>query len=395
MKISKIETIILKVPLGSQRFYSSQCAFPERNSMLVRITAENGLTGWGECGQYGPAEPVAACIEHVLAPRVIGRDVHPTQLWEEMYAGTRDFGQKGSYIEAISGIDIALWDLLGRHLKAPVSTLLGGACRTSIGSYATGCYYRGEDHLDYRESLPKLAAEAKSYVDAGFRMLKIKVGLLRIEQDVERVAAIRDAIGKEVELLVDANHSYNAFNAVRMAKELARFDVRWFEEPVPPEDRSGYREVRKFSLIPVAGGECEYTRYGFRDFISEGCVDIVQPDVCVCGGLSEFMKIHALASSFGIAVIPHVWGSGIALAAALQAIAVLPLFPHTANPVGLQNEPVIEYDRNHNPLRDDLLVEQFTLVDGRVPVPQTPGLGVTVKEDVLKKYTTRHQTIGG
>ncbi len=394
MKIAQLETFILKVPLGQQRFYSSQCAFPERNSMLVRLTGDNGLTGWGECGQYGPAEPVASCLADVLAPRILGREVEPTRLWEELYAATRDFGQKGAYIEAMSGIDIALWDLLGRELQSPVWKLLGGAFRTSVEAYATGCYYRGEDHLDYRGSLPALASEARSYIEAGFRMLKIKVGLLRIEQDIERVAAIREAVG-DATLLVDCNHAYNASQAVRMARALARFDVRWLEEPVPPEDRSGYREVRRAQAVPVAGGECEYTRYGFRDLLAEGCVDIAQPDVCVGGGLSEFLKIHALASSFGVPVIPHVWGSGIALATALHAVAVLPPHPHTANPVGLQNAPVIEYDRNHNPLRDDLLVEQFGVRDGRVAVPQGAGLGVTVREDVLRRYTTKHQTVGG
>ena len=174
MKISHITTFMPRVPLGKEWFYSSQCAFPERNSLIVRVETDDGLVGWGDGGQYGPPEPVAACVEHVLAPKIVGRSPHETgRIWEELYAATRDFGQKGAYIEAISAIDIALWDLKGQSLGVPVHNLLGGAFRDSIAAYATGCYYRGKAALDHRGALAKLAAEAVSYVDAGFRMLKI------------------------------------------------------------------------------------------------------------------------------------------------------------------------------------------------------------------------------
>jgi len=187
--------------------------------------------------------------------------------------------------------------------------------------------------------------------------------------------------------MVDANHAYNAATAIRMGRGLERFDVRWFEEPVPPEDHDGYRAVRRALSIAVAGGECEFTRYGFRDLIAGGCVDIAQPDLCAAGGISEWLKIQALAESFGVWVIPHVWGSGVALAAALHVLAASPPFPHTANPLPLQNEPVIEYDRNPNPLRDKLLTEEITLFNGRLPVPQGPGLGIQINEEVLRQYS--------
>lgn len=392
MKIKQVTTFIARVPLGKQRFYSSQCAFPERNSLLVCVETDAGIQGWGEGGQYGPAEPVASCIEHVLTPRLLGRDpVDREVLWHELYSATRDFGQKSCYIEALSAIDIALWDIGGKALGEPVCRLLGGQFRTSIPAYATGCYYRGDNYLELDRTLEDLAAEARGYREAGFRMLKMKVGLLEVERDLERVAAVRDAVGPDCLLLVDANHAYNATTAVRMARGLGRHDVRWFEEPVPPEDRDGYRAVRHTGCVPVAGGECEYTRYGFRELIAGGCVDIAQPDICVAGGFSEWFKIRALAESFGIWVIPHVWGSGVALAAALHALAALPPFPHTANPIPLQNEPVIEFDRNHNPLRDDLLTETISVADGRVPVPEGSGLGIEVNEDVLQRYATRYK----
>lgn len=387
MKIARIETIVLRMPLGAERFFSSQCAFPERNSLLVRVETDSGLVGWGEGGQYGPPEPVATCIDAVLTPQLVGRDPRLVgRIWEELYANTRDFGQKGTYIEAISALDIALWDILGKHLDTPVHLLLGGAYRDSVHAYATGCYYRGKDYLNHTAGLDALASEARSYVEAGFDTLKIKVGLLSVRADLERVAAIRGAIGPETALLVDSNHAYNAPTAVRMGRGMEAFDVGWFEEPVPPEDRDGYRTVRAALDIPVAGGECEYTRYGFRELLAGGCVDIAQPDLAVAGGFTGWRDIQALATSFGIPVVPHVWGSGIALAAALQVLAVIPPQPHTANPIPLQNEPIVEFDRNRNALRDDLLVEPIRLVDGRVPVPQGPGLGIQVDMDVLAQY---------
>ena len=387
MKIKKIETFILRVPLGSERFLSSQCPFPERNSLLVRVETEDGLIGWGEGGQYGPPEPVAACLNAVLAPRLIGRDPRqPGRIWEELYALVRDYGQKGPYIEAISALDIALWDILGQSLDLPIHTLLGGAFRDSVAAYATGFYYRGNGYLDHKSSLPALAEEAQTHLDASFNAFKIKVGLLSVEADLERVAAVREAAGPRVQLLVDTNHAYSVATAIRMGRGLEELDVQWLEEPVVPEDYEGYRQVRRALNIPIAGGECEYTRYGFAKLIGGGCVDIAQPDLCVAGGFSEWIKIQALASSFHVAVIPHVWGSGVALAAALHALAAIPPSPHTANPVPLQNEPVIEFDRNYNPLRDDLLTHSFTLQAGRVPVPQEPGLGIQINEEVLETY---------
>jgi D-galactarolactone cycloisomerase len=388
MKIVSIKTYAPRAPLGKERFYSSQCPFPQRNSLLTRIETDDGLVGWGEGGQYGPSETVAACIEHVLAPKVIGRSPHELGcIWEELYGLTRDFGQKGTYVEAISAIDIALWDLKGKALGVPVHNLLGGAFRDSISGYATGCYYRGENAFDHKAELENLAAEAKAYADSGFKMLKIKIGLLSVEADIERVAAIRDAIGPDMHLLADSNHAYLAPTAIRMGRALQDFGCLMFEEPVPPEDHDGYRTVRNALDIAVSGGECEFTRWGFRKLIAEGCVDIVQPDICASGGLSEFQKIWSFASAYGVPVMPHVWGSGVALSAALHALAAMPLQPYTANPIPFQNEPVIEFDRNPNPLRDELLQETIVLgEDGRVSVPQGPGLGIEIDESALARF---------
>jgi D-galactarolactone cycloisomerase len=218
-------------------------------------------------------------------------------------------------------------------------------------------------------------------------MLKIKVGLLPVKEDLERVAAIREAIGPDIGLFVDANHAYNAFTAIRIGRGLEKNGVIFFEEPVPPEDHDGYRQLRATLDLAIAGGECEYTRYGFRNLLMGGCVDIAQPDLCIAGGFSEWLKIQGIASSLGIPVVPHVWGSGVALAAALHALAATPPSPHTSNPIPLQNEPIIEFDRSPNPLRDQLLHNPIQLVDSQVPVPQDAGLGIQIDESVIEKFT--------
>lgn len=386
MKIERVETFVLKAPLGADTFFSSQAAFPERTSLLVRLTSADGAVGWGEGGQYGPAEPVKACIDHVLAPQLLAMaDASPGVAWETLYARTRDFGQKGPYVEAISAIDIALWDILGKTLGAPVSALIGGRFRDSVKAYGTGGYYTSTEFTVERD-LSALAETVSAYASDGFGMLKIKVGLLPVAQDAKRVQTVRAALGEDFVLLADANHAYDSAIAVAMGRVLEDSMFQFFEEPVPPEDRIGYARVRSRLDIPIAGGEAEYTRYGFRDLIEDGCVDIVQPDICVCGGISEVLKITTLATSHNLRTVPHVWGSGVALAAALQVCSALPSTPYTHVPVPLQNEPVIEFDRTRNPLRDDLLTDGFRLDHGRVQVPDQPGLGIEVDMGVVGRY---------
>jgi len=396
-KIDKIEVFMMRSPpLGKAKFWSSQTAFPERNSMLVKVTSGD-LSGWGEAGHYGPAEPVAAAIEHVLGQRIIGKSIQPAVIYDDLYNYSRDFGQRGTYVEAISGIDVALWDLLGKKLGVPVCKLLGGAFRTRVKVYATGCYYKhnGDDAstLDVVKERAEAVAEAKKFKDAGFKGMKMKVGLLRVDDDAKRVAAVRAAIGPDMKLMIDGNHAHSVPSAVRLAKAVEKYDITWFEEPVIPEDIEGYHRLQAQTHIPIAGGEASFTRYGFRDLFcgpKGPCMSFAQPDISAAGGLSEFAKIATLASTFGVTIIPHVWGSAVAVAAGLHAVASLPLTPHTANPSYLENECVMEFDRNPNALRDELLVgHKFTLgEDGALAVPMDrPGLGIVVDEAAVKRFT--------
>lgn len=391
MKIEDVKIFLLKVPIEKERFYSSQCAFSNRKSLLVQVKTDNGLSGWGECGQYGPGEPVATFVEMVLKPRLIGKNpLDFSVLWEDMFTGIRDFGRKTTGIEAISGIDIALWDIVGKFYDKPVYELLGGAFRNKIRGYATGCYYRGEDILDYKKSLHSLKDEANRYMDAGFTALKGKVGLLHVEEDAERVATIREAIGKDAVLMIDANHAYNLHSAKKMGKYLEEQHVHFFEEPVLPEDLYGYASLRQSLNLAIAAGENEYTRYGFYELIKNNCLDIIQPNVGCAGGFTEVKRIEAIANTAHVQLIPHCWGSGVAMAAALQLCATLSPVPHIAFPKAPENDPMIEYDQNFNPLRDELLREKFVVKDGFVNVPQKPGLGIEINMDILEKYSTTH-----
>ncbi len=396
MRIEEITTFVLKMPLGDRRFYSSQAAFPERNSFLVRLRADNGLVGWGEGGQYGPAEPVATFVEDVFAPWVLGKDpVMVGGLWEENYARTRDFGRGSAAVEAISALDTAMWDLKGQALGVSLADLAGGRVREGITAYATGCYYTDEDLADPSAAAPRAAREAASYAEAGFPAVKIKIGLLSARHDIGRARAIREALGDELRVMADANHAYDVPSAKIVGAALGDLGYGWFEEPVVPEDLDGYAELRAGLSIPIAGGECVYTRYGFRELLVRRCCDILQPDISASGGFSEALKIQALASAFSVRIVPHVWGSGIAVATALQFLATLPVAPFTANPLPFESEPVVEFDRNPNALRDDLVEPAPRLVGGKIPVPEGPGLGVRVRNDVLARYTTRTRRIGG
>jgi D-galactarolactone cycloisomerase len=391
--IDQIDIFILKAPLGDKAFYSSQGYFTERSSLLVRIRCSDGTEGWGEGGQYGPPEPPATCIRDVLGPRLIGRNPEqPGVIFEELYAFSRDFGQKGAYIDALSAIDIALWDIFGKSVGRPVHALLGGGFRDRVKAYGTGCYYP-TDYARHTEMLGKLEKEVEAIRATGVGAVKMKVGLLPVRQDIERMRLVRSTLGDEVDLMVDANHAYSFAPALKIGRAAEEIGALWLEEPVVPEDRAAYRRLRDQLDIAIAGGECEFTRYGFRDLLAEQCVDIAQPDLCAAGGFTEWRNILTLASCFGVQTIPHVWGSGVAVAAATHALAIAPLQPHTAAPVALQNEPMIEFDRTYNPLRDDLLETPFTVEDECLAIPQGPGLGVSVNEEVLARFTVQEDSV--
>ena len=377
MKIADVRTHVLQAAL-SQPFAYSRAWYDTRTAMLVEIETDDGQIGWGEC--YGPAAINSAVVKSI-APWLIGEDPLRTDfLWQTVYARLRDHGQKGVVIEGLSGIDIALWDIKGKHFGVPAHQLLGGRVRSEVQAYATGLYRRiSGDPLHY------LAEEAAGYVAEGFKAVKLKVGF-GVEEDAAVTRAVREAIGPGIALMVDANHAYDATAAIRLGRMIEPYDIGWFEEPVPPEDLLGYREVKSALSIPIAGGECEFTRFGFRDVLVSRAMDIIQPDTCAAGGLSECKKISDMAEAFGVRYNPHVWGTGIAIAASLQLLAVLP----THTPASLAPlQPMLEFDRTEHPIRQAILKRGIEHQRGIVRVPDGPGLGIEIDREALARFAVR------
>ncbi|MDE2856976.1 MAG: mandelate racemase/muconate lactonizing enzyme family protein [Chloroflexota bacterium] len=374
MKIAQVESYVAE-QLLERPFFFSQFGFDRRQICLVKVIAEDGSYGWGE--GYGPAGVVQAGVEF-LTPLVIGEDPLGVEaIWNKMRLRSLDYARRGVLVASMSAIDIAIWDLRGKLLGQPVSVLLGGRRREKVKVYATGMYFVDSDDL-----VGKLVEEAQGYVAAGFKALKMKVGL-GVETDLRHARAVRRAIGGEIELMVDANHAYSRSEARSFARRIEELDITFFEEPVSPEDYEGYRELRQRTTIPIAGGECEYLLAGFRQLLSNQCVDIAQPDICGAGGLTETKRIATLARAFQTNVLPHSWGTGIAFAAGLHLVSTLDPVPGRLR----MPDMMLEMDRSENALRDNLTSPQFQVEDGYVAVPKAPGLGVDVDPDQLARFT--------
>jgi D-galactarolactone cycloisomerase len=373
MRIAEVKTHVLEAPL-SQPFSWSFQGTKVRASCIVEIVTDDGIVGWGEC--FGPARLNAAVIA-AFRPHLVGADAGATEaVWQTLYNQFRDQGQKGITITALSGVDIALWDIRGKQAGLPVHRLMGGPLRTRVQAYATGTYRRDEgDPFEY------VVEEVRSYVDDGLPGVKLKIGR-DVDADVELTRAVRAAIGPDRMLMLDANHGYDAIDAIALGRRVADQNVMWFEEPVAPEDRASYREVRRGQPIPVAGGECEFTRWGMMDIMTTRAMDILQPDTCAAGGLSECKKIADMATIFGLRYVPHVWGTGIGIAAALQLLAVIPHTPPRITP----REPLLEFDRSEHPFRQAVLEQPIEHQGGWVAIPDGPGLGIEVDRTALARF---------
>ena len=375
MKIATIETFDLTAPLD-RSFGWSQGWIDRRGTTLVKITTDDGLVGWGEGAESG-------LIDHLLAPLLIGTNpMDRAGLWERLfhalYNGNNAVGLAGS---ALSALDIALWDLAGKAVDLPVCTLLGGKIRDKVAVYATGLYYTEGEFPD------RLLDEARGYVEQGFKGMKTKVGGLSIADDVARVTALREAIGPDIHLMVDANEAYNATTAIRIGEKLAALDLVWFEEPVNAQDLDAYLEVKAALPMAIAGGENLRTRYEFKPFLTRRAYDIVQPDIMHCGGITEMQRICAMANACGIQVNPHVWGSPVMIAATLHLAATLPPCPPARNAQPYLQEPVMEFDRTPSAIREELCAVPFDQEHSFLRVPEGAGLGIEVDEQMVKSLS--------
>jgi D-arabinonate dehydratase len=385
MKIADIRTIPIAAKVDPP-YASAAGVQARRGALLVEIETDGGITGIGEAGFGGGA--TAAVITRDLKPLLVGQDPLLIEgLWQKMWARTRQYGRRGVVMHAISGIDIALWDIAGKVAKLPVWRLLGG-CRDRVEAYASGGFYQEGKSAD------GLAAEAEGYRARGFRGMKMKVGRnpatqtplrgllgqkafceVEPEEDIARVAAVRKALGPRAKLMVDANCAWSPAVAIAMGRAIEPYGIYWIEEPVATDDIEGSDEVARALAIPIAGYETEVGLYGFRELIGRGAVDIVQFDLAWTGGFSEGRRIAAYAQAHHRMVAPHAFAGGVLLAASLHFAAAIP------------NALELEWDQNPNPIRDELLQEPLRLeTDGTVRAPERPGLGIELDRSAVERY---------
>jgi L-alanine-DL-glutamate epimerase-like enolase superfamily enzyme len=389
VQIRDVRTISVEYTLPRPVF-DANYTMASKPALLVEVETDTGLVGLGEAAHFGgPLVSTATVIEQELRPHLLGQDPRETErLWELLHRRAYKHARGGIVIAAISGVDIALWDLRGKLAGMPLWRLLGGY-RRRVPAYATGGFYAEG------KGVRELADEMRAYCRHGFRAVKLKVGRnsgiegsplramadrgvceVSLAEDLARVRAVREAIGPDVRLMVDANGAWDVPTAVRMGRALEELDVYWFEEPVWPDDLAGSAEVASKVAIPIAGYEtCSYGTVSFRDYIAARAVHFVQPDVAWAGGLTETLKIAHLAQAANLPLAPHIHGSAVAVAAAAHLLGAV------------RNGSMAEMVFPAHPLMGDLVREPL-VVDraGEIDLGERPGLGIELDPDAVKRY---------
>ena len=386
MKITSIKSHVLRYELDKELGYSQQY-YKHRTAHLVEVETDEGITGWGEC--FGPGNIALAnkyIVEKVIQPLIKGDDpLKKEYIWHKVYNLLRDSGQKGMPIQALSGIDIALWDILAKKSNLPLYQLLGGKTNDKIPVYGYGMMLQKKTVDELCELFKN---EANQIKEKNFKAMKMKIGM-GPKEDLKLVSAVRDAIGSEFKLMVDANHAYNKNDALYVGKGLDEMNIYWFEEPVAPEDYDGYKELKEKLKTNIAGGEAEFTKYGWNQLIKNNCIDIAQPEVCGLGGITEYLKVSALAQSNFIPIVNHVWGSALSVAVNLHLLATLPDMPGGLFPT----KSMLEFDTTEkNIFITDLAEEKFSILDqvknknGFASPLENIGIGINPNKDFIKKY---------
>jgi len=366
MKISDVKTIRLRaeIPAAGQVFSRSGMR-NTRSTTLIKVETDDGIYGLGSAS--GNGELIGFIVARVLKPLLLGMD--PTEIdeiWDTAYVrgGHKEFGTRGIGVVALSGIDVALWDILGKVRGVPLYQLLGGKVRDKVPVYATALY---------PEEPSKVARRAREFADQGFHGVKIKVGF-DLDQDIRIVRAVRQELGKDFIVMTDANQGYSIDVGIKAAQAFADAGAFWLEEPLFVEDIAGHAILRERGTTPIAVGENLHMTYGFENFILRGAVDFIQPDVARAGGITEIRKITALAAKHKVPVSFHTWGDGVALAASVHLSAAL------------QDCIVMELDYTYNPLREELLQEPFKVDNGYLTPSDKPGLGIELNQQALQRF---------
>lgn len=375
MRITDVQAFPISFPLDAPA-HDATGVWDSWNTVIVKITAEDGTFGYGEIGPiHGGGIPIfKAIVDHKLKDLVIGEDVFDRErLYEKMLGrGTSSYalGQKGAIVSAVAGIDIALWDIVGKIFETPVYQLLGGCVHEKIPAYASGFFGKSGRSLTAKEC----ADEAKSYADQGFKGVKMKIGFGR-KQDLLNLEAVRNALGPDPGIMVDANQSYSYHDVLKIASELAAFNLTFLEEPLPINDLDAMAALASAVEIPIAAGENYYTRFEFRDVLVKRAVNIIQPDIIHAGGITETKKIASMASAWNVPLAPHIHAT-VGVAASIHLLTSAP------------NTLAVEYITSGGSykLRQVLYGQAFMAQDGWIKATQEPGLGINLNEEMFEKY---------
>ena len=365
-KIKRIQAFALSCPTpGGAVFAVGRSA--KRDMVLVRIETECGIVGYGEAHHAQTPSTIAAFINDALGPSLIGMDAHETEaIWDKSYRHyIATHGPGAAAVIGLSGVDLALWDIKGKDLGQPVYRLLGGK-RRPIRAYAGGI------SLGF-QPVDDLKREIEGFIARGYDFMKLRVGDT-LEKDLERVSAVRAAFGPEITLAADAGTRYRTADVARIAEVCEAGRLAWLEEPFTPDNLPGYRRLRDLTATPLAAGEHPFTRHELRTLISEEVIQFVQADCCKTGGITEILKIAALAGAWHLQFAPHTSASVLSTAASTHVLSVAP------------NAFIYEADVSAiNAFRDELGTP-FEIVDGTILAPDAPGLGVEIDEKVIEKY---------
>ncbi len=382
--ITDVQAFWLRSPIPQPKQHRSDYGLLTHFDMtLVVVTTADGRQGYGEAkaavGSSGVCASIVTCVEHELKPALLGQDArHIHQLWARMYNGVRDhyalrrgrdfpiLGRRGLTISAMSGVDMALWDLLGQHLDAPIVQLLGGKCRDEMPAYASGGWAPVEG----------IGEQLKGYVEKGFGGVKMRVGSMddSVADSVARTRAAREALGPDIKLMCDAHGTFSVPEAKKFCRGVEDCDLYWFEEPISPDNKKGCAEVRRTTSIPIAAGESEYTRFDIRELLDERAVDVLQPDGAIIGGISEARRVAVLAETWQLELAPHCWGSALSFMAGVNLAFSSPA------------ATIIEFSLGGNPMMHELVEEPIEAREGQIKCPERPGLGLTLNWDFVREF---------
>lgn len=372
MKITDVKALVLKLP------EISSAADGTQDDLIIIVETDEGITGYGEVdtAPFVGKAVVEAYMSHGtcygLKEAIVGADPFDyEQIWRDMWDKTYYYGRTGPVMHVMSGIDMALWDIMGKSTGKPVHKLLGGSYSDKARAYASALM---------PETVSEVKRMTEAYVSQGFTAIKYGWGPLGydVHKDIELVRTARKTAGDHIAIMIDIGKRYRLKEAMYVARALEQLDIYWLEEPLPAEDYHGYKTLTESTVLRIATGEEESGRAAFARLVNEAHVDVIQPDMSRCGGLTEAKKIASIALDNNILCVPHAFKTGALVAASLHLIASIP------------HAPFLEFSVTESPIRKGLLKEPFVQKDGYVDIPQTPGLGIELNPEIIKKYGVKN-----